>query len=175
MRKLGSLLLSVIFLCTTFLCAADETAKKMDTVNFSGEWKFNAEKSEPGEGGGRGPRASSKLVVNQDATKINIERTGTGRDGEEVTRKEEITLDGKENEVEGFRGNPMKVTAKWSDDGKTLTISSLMVFERDGNEMEIKSTEVWNLKEDGKLLAIESTRTSPRGDRNSKLAYDKVE
>jgi hypothetical protein len=139
-------------------------------VNFSGEWSLNEDKSDLGEGGGR--FMSTKLVVKQEAGKISIERTGQGRDGE-FTRTEEITLDGKENELEGFGDTMRKVTANWTDEGKILTISSFMEFYREGNSIEITTKEVWTLKAES-TLSVASSMTSPRGERSSNLVYDKV-
>lgn len=169
MRKLSLILLAFVFLFSMILIAEE------GKVNFSGTWSFNKDKSETGSEG-RGPRmAATKLVVKQEKDKIVIERTGQGRDGETFTQKEELTLDGKENKVEGFGGRERTVTAKWTDEGKTLTISSLMIFERDGEEFEMKSIEVWSLGEEGKDLVINSTRNSPRGERKGKLVYTKSE
>ena len=87
-------LIFIIFFLSNFVVVFGGEA------NFSGEWSLNKEKSEMGER--RGRMTSTKLVVAQDSDKINIKRTGQGRNGE-YTREEEITLDGKENELEGFR------------------------------------------------------------------------
>ncbi|MBN1998493.1 hypothetical protein JW935_13125 [candidate division KSB1 bacterium] len=148
------------------LCSVEKVA----AVDFSGEWTFNESESEAGEGG-RGPRASAALNVTQTKEKINIKRTSVNRDGEEMVREEEITLDGKENEVPGWRDNVRIVTAKWSDDGKSLTFTSESTFSREGEEFTMTSTEVWSL--DGDNLVIDSKRSSPRGDRESKLVYNK--
>jgi hypothetical protein len=40
--------------------------------------------------------------------------------------------------------------------------------------MEIKTTEIWTLMDEGKTLSIESTSTSSRGTNITKLIYDKV-
>jgi hypothetical protein len=163
--KKSKYILTVLILVVSLLFAEE------GKVNFSGEWSLNEDKSELGEG--RGRFMSTKLVVKQEADKISIERTGQGRDGE-FTRTEEITLDGKENELEGFGDTMRKVTAKWTDDGKTLTISSFMEFYRDGNPIEITIKEVWTLKEES-TLSVASSMTSPRGERSSNPVYDKVE
>ena len=145
------------------------TASLTFAADFSGEWTLNKDKSEMGEG--RGRFLSTKLVVTQDDSKITIARTGQGRDGE-VTREESLTLDGKENEVEGFGGSTRTVTAQWADENKTLTISSFMKMERNGEEFEITSKEVW--KFDDKNLVIDSVINSPRGERKSTLLYEKA-
>ena len=169
MRSLYFVSLIIFLLIFSFVFAQDSK------VNFSGEWTFNQDKSETGDSGrGRGFGSATKLVVKQEANKLTIERTGQGRDGE-YTRTEELTLDGKKNEVEGFGGRTSTVTAQWTDGGKTLTINSVSVFEREGQSFEINSTEVWSILENGKVLSIGSTRTTSRGERTSKLVYNKAE
>jgi hypothetical protein len=137
-------------------------------ADFSGEWKLDKSKSDLGEG--RGRFNATKLVVKLDDEKIVIERTGQGRNGE-ITREEILTLDGKENELEGFRGSTRTVTAKWDEKKETLSISSFMKMERNGETFEITSNEVWKL--DGKELVLNSEMKSPRGERKSKLVYGK--
>jgi len=159
-------------LLAVLLLAAGLIYAKETKVDFSGEWVFNEEKSEMGEG--RGRMLASSLVVTQGAEKISIERTGERRNGETYTTSDEITLDGAENELEGFRGSVRTVTAQWDEEGTTLTISSKMTFERDGNTMEFTSTEVWSMTEDGSLK-IHSTRQTRRGESVSILVYDKKE
>jgi hypothetical protein len=168
MRTINLVSIIILLLSLSFLFAEE------GKVNFSGEWNLNQDKSEIG-GGGRGRGGgSSKLVVKQEDNKLTIDRTSRNRDGEEFIRTTELTLDGKETKTEGFRGSEQTTTANWTDNGNTLTISSVAIYERDGQEFEMNSTEVWHLQENGKVLSIESTRTTPRGERTSKLVYDKA-
>jgi hypothetical protein len=141
-------------------------------VNFSGEWSFNEEKSDLGEGRGR-RRAALKLTVTQKGNDLIVERLSRGRSGEEFTSEEKLTLDGKEC-TNTFRERPRTSVVKWSDDGKSLTITSKMVFDRGGQEFEINSSEIWSLKEDGKVLSIASSISTPRGERSATYVYDKA-
>jgi hypothetical protein len=80
-----------------------------------------------------------------------------------------LSYDGKVTESEGFGGSKRKSTAKWSDDGSTLTVSNSVTFERDGQTNEFKSTETWTIK-DGALSVVTQANT-PNGDINSKAIY----
>ncbi len=51
-----------------------------DLTDFTGEWALNEEKSDLGEGRGF---AAFKIVVKQEGNTLTIERTRTGRNGEE--------------------------------------------------------------------------------------------
>lgn len=138
-------------------------------VNFSGEWSFNESKSEMGEGRFQ---TSMKLTIKQEGNNLTVERLQTGRDGQERKSTQELTLDGKENEYTTGRGT-RKSTVTWSDDGMTLTIKSIMVFNRDGDTMEMKSVELWKLTDGGKILSIKSSSSTPRGERKATMVYDK--
>ena len=139
-------------------------------VNFTGTWLFSEEKSELGEG--RFRRAATKLTIKQEGNDMSIERVSQNRDGEEITTIEKYTLDGKECENPAFN-TTRKSTVTWSEDGNSLTISSTMVFEREGQEMEMKSSEVLTLTDEGKSLSITSTSMSPRGEMKTTYVYDK--
>jgi hypothetical protein len=139
-------------------------------VDFSGTWQLNESKSTLGQFG----RPAKKLTVQGNVENIAIKRASTNQQGEEVTTDEKLTFDDKESESTVFGNNKKKSKAKWSDDGKTLTVKSTIVFDRNGQTMEIKTTEVWTLSADGKTLTIDSTSESPRGTNTTKLVYDKV-
>ena len=168
-RKFNKRILSIILFGALLSFSANLFAQK---ANFSGNWTFNEGKSQLGEGRFRSP--ASKLTIVQKDSTLNMERTVKRMDGEESTLNEKFTFDGKVCENTGFMNNVKKSTLAWSADNKTLTISSSSVFERDGNTMEIKSTEVITISDDGKTLTINTTNTSPRGERKQTLVYDKA-
>jgi hypothetical protein len=139
-------------------------------ASFSGDWKLDEAKSELGEFGGRVAR-SVKGEQKEDA--ITITKVSPGfNGGDPVTTTLTLPFDGKVVESEGFGGSKRKSTAKWSEDGKTLTISSTTNFERDGQSFEFKATENWAITAAG-LLSIVTNSTSPRGDMTTKAVYNK--
>ncbi len=160
-------LLAMAVLGSLLLIPTNAWAAK--TANFSGEWALNESKSELGEGRMFSP---VKMTVLQEGNTITIERTRAGRDGEERTSKEVLTLDGKES-INKSENRTSTSTATWSDDGKTLTIKTNTEINRQGETFEMKSTETWMLDEGGKVLKIQSDSSSSRGDRSVKLVYDK--
>ena len=118
--------------------------------------------------------AASKLTVTQDNLALNIERVSTGRDGQERIMKEIITLDGKECENVVYQDRKRKSIATWSTDGKTLSISSSMTVERNGESRDIKSGEVWTLSDDGNTLSLVSTSNWQDNEVKATLVYDKA-
>jgi hypothetical protein len=141
--------------------------KIADRANFSGDWKLNESKSELGDFSGFVARS---LKVEQKENAITITRTTPGfNGGDPVTTTVILSYDGKITESEGFGGSKRKSTAKWSDDGLTLTINNDITFERDGQTNQFKSTETWTTK-DG-LLSIVTHSNSPRGETTTKAIY----
>ncbi len=152
------MLLFVVLLCATVFA-----------VDFSGTWVLNNDKSEFGEGRG-GRMAAKKLVVEQNDNALKIESTREGRNGEDRTRTEELTLDGKETKDSTNWGESVS-TAKIADD--VLTINTKRTFERNGQSNEMTTEQTWSLQEDGKQLLVHSKSNSPWGENDVKLVYDK--
>jgi hypothetical protein len=138
-------------------------------VNFSGSWAYNESKSNVGEGGMR--MISQKLTITQDDKTFKLERAFTGQDGTERKMEETYTLDGKES-VNPMFNTSKKSTAVWAADKKSLTVSSVMVFEMNGESNEIKTVEVYKLP-DASTLSIDSQSTSSMGERKATLVYTK--
>jgi hypothetical protein len=141
---------------------------KPDRANFSGDWKLNEGKSELGQ---FGRFAATKIKVEQKDDAISISKTAASFQGGENTTTESLTFDGKVSETTVFGGSKKKSTAKWSDDGQTLTVSYTIAFERDGQTTEFKGTETWTMK-DGSL-SIVTVSSSPRGENTTKAIYTK--
>jgi hypothetical protein len=157
-------LIAGLFLLSSAVTSAQKT-------NFAGSWVFSTEKSIIPENGFGG---ATKMMVTQDDLALSMERTFKGRDGEDITAKEKITLDGKECENVVFGDFKKKSVASWSADGKILTINGVMVFNMNGENMEMKSVEIWKLSDDASTLTQESSFSTPNGDMKSTNVYVKT-
>ncbi|HQH24609.1 MAG TPA: hypothetical protein PLM01_10275 [Bacteroidales bacterium] len=158
-RKL--ICLSAFFLSTAFL---------FGQANFSGNWALNDSKSD--FGGSQFRFAATSLSVQQAAGVLTVESTMPGRDGGEMKSTSKYKLDGSVSENPMFNST-RKSTVAWSADKSTLTITSTMTFNRDGQSREMKTTETWKLAEGGKVLKIESVRPGRDGEMKTTAAYDK--
>jgi hypothetical protein len=144
-----------------------------EAVNFSGTWVPDESKMQPA---GEGPRmVPAKMIVKQAGDSLSTERHLSNPMMGDFTVTEKLTLDGKECVSETEWGGSRNSIAVWSDDHKMLTIKSTVKMNRDGQEMEMKSTEVWSLDENNTILKIQSTRESPRGLREATLYFKKGE
>ena len=150
------------------------TSAQAGKVNFAGTWTLNAEKSTPAPaaGGGGGQRmGGGNFVATQEANLLTVVRTRTGQDGQPSTTTLKYTLDGKESLNTNPRGDSKSVST-WSADGKTLTIATSRTMDMNGEQREMKSTEVWTLT-DAKILSVASTRQGQDGEVKSNYVYDK--
>jgi hypothetical protein len=140
------------------------------TVNFSGTWALNESKSKFGDGPFR--MAASTLIVKQDGNNLSVERTMNGPDGQEMKMTAKYTLDGKECENSGMMDMKTKSTVTWSADKKSIIVASSTLFSMNGDNMEMKSSESWKLEGD-KTLRIDAVNGTPDGDMKTSAVYDK--
>jgi hypothetical protein len=127
-------------------------------IDFSGTWALNTMKSSPSAA-----NSSRSFLVKQEGNLLTT--TSTGEDGMPVVTK--YKLDGKEsaNKSEGIDS---KYTAKFSSDGKMLTIVTKSWV--DGKEK--TDEDVWSLS-DSKTLSIICTIVGTSGDEVTKFVYDR--
>jgi len=140
-------------------------------ANFAGTWALNESKSNFGDSQFR--MAATSLVVTQDAKVLTAESTRPGRDGGEMKTTAKYNLDGSVSENPGFMNTTSKSTVAWSADKTSLTITTKMNFERDGQTQEFTTSQAWKLSEGGKVLLVENTMATPNGDMKTTAAYDK--
>lgn len=133
-------------------------------TNFSGKWKINKEKSTLNNEFSMAP---SEVIIVQNGNDINIERLSNFQ-GQNMTIKEKITLDGKECINDGMMDAKKKSIANFSDDKKILTIESKIPMQ-DGGEISIK--EVFSFAHNN--MFIESSSNSSWGEMKEKWAFDK--
>jgi hypothetical protein len=141
-----------------------------DKANFSGDWKLNEGKSDLGQFAQFAPRT---IKVHQTADSITISKTAPSFNGDDVTLSETLLFDGKEVESTIFGSSKRKASAKWSDDGQTLTITFNIMFDFNGQQTEVKGTETWTLADGGKTLISQNNSSSSFGDVAAKGVYEK--
>jgi hypothetical protein len=158
-----------IALISLFLTGSLTSFAQNTKPDFSGNWAFNKDKSQVGEGR-QGPAIN--LLIAQKDNNLSIERTSIRQD-QEFKTTDKFTMDGKESENPAFGDNMKKSTISWDKDGKCLIINSKMSFEMNGNTMEITTTENYKLSADGKILTLDFVSVSSRGERKYTAVYDK--
>jgi len=152
MKKLIFLLATVFF--STILFAQPD---------FSGTWKLNSTKSKLGDEFSMAPK---EIIIVQKGNDMNVERHSEFQ-GQEFTINDKFTLDGKECINDGWQGSKKKSTAVWSDDKKTLTITTKLPMQ----DEEMTIIAVYNM--DDKNMVITSTASSSYGDLKETQVFDK--
>jgi hypothetical protein len=138
--------------------------------NFSGSWALNESKSTLGDG----PRMSaSSMTIDQQEGLISIDLVRPSFDGGDVSSSEKYTLDGKESVNQGMMDSSVKTITTWSDDKKELRFAKTILFDMNGDTMELKIKDVWSISDDGQTLTVKSAMSSQMGDINLVLVYDK--
>lgn len=177
LQVLSLIVMAALLLPTALMAQGSKT-------NFSGSWTYNAAKSSQpqsqGQGQGQGQRpggpdrggfGGGDFTITQEGNLLTVERTMTGPDGTARTTTSKYTLDGKES-INTARMGESKSFATWSSDGKKLTIKTTRTMSRNGESTTMTSTEVWSLT-DGKTLQIETSMSTPNGERKQTSVYNK--
>lgn len=150
-----------------------------DRANFSGDWKLNESKSER-DGQfpicifGEGDRSTSKTIkVAEHGDFLTVTVARPLPYGRFVTSQEIVTFDGKSEAT--IVGSPReKSSARWSDDGQTMTINSVKSFYTISEDADIAVTEVWKLINDGNSISVQVISNSGSGENTMKLIYDRL-
>ena len=157
-------------LCLSLFAAACLTAG--DPINFSGEWIFNQSKSVLDDNGAM--FLPARMILAQSGNDLTVQKIFSSPDQGEFTGEEKLTLDGMECKSD-FMNSPRVSTAKWSPKGDTLTVSTTIAFDMNGEKSEMTMKEAYSLKDDGKALSVGHSSKSTWGERNLSLVYDKKE
>jgi hypothetical protein len=151
----------ISLILTAFLISLGVTAQ---TVNFSGTWKLNTEKSKLGVEFSMAP---TQIIIIQNGNEFNVERLSNFQ-GEDFTSKDKFTLDGKECINTGWRDSEKKSTVTVSDDKQSFKCITKITME-DGGEMTITET----YKMDNGNMVVESLASSDFGDMPETQVYEK--
>ena len=139
-------------------------------ANFSGTWVLDEDRSEFGRmGAGFAP---ARLDVVQKDNDLSIKTTRVVEYADDQVAEENLTLDGSESKSE-FMNSPRVTKARMSDAGDEVLIESTVapVWVTDGSKMTMKET--WKLLEGGGRLSIQRSTSSPRGEQNVTLVFDR--
>jgi hypothetical protein len=150
-----------VILLAAFLISGIASAQELD---FSGTWKLNTSKSKLGQEFSMAPK---EIIIAQKDNEFNVEKHSSFQD-QEFTTTDKFTLDGKECVNPGWQDSQKKSTVVWSDDKKSLKVTTKMSI-GDGGEMTI--VEVYKM--DGVNMIIDSSASSSYGELAETIVYDK--
>ena len=131
--------------------------------NYSGTWKLNVAKSDFGPL--PGPETETDIIEHNDPMlKVSSAQDGGPQGKQEFTLN--LTTDGKEA-VNSPGGMEIRSIGTW--EGNNLVVSAKLKFQ--DNDVAIKT--VWILSEDGKILTENAHMTTPMGELDRKMVYEK--
>jgi hypothetical protein len=136
------------------------TAAAADKPNYSGEWKMNAAKSSFGPM--PAPSSIVRKVTHSEPSLVIVEEQLSDLGAQNTTRK--YTTDGKEMSFEA-QGAEVTSSAVW--DGNVLVVVSNV------NVAGLQFVDRMTVSEDGKTLTSAVHITSPQGDLDIKLVFDR--
>jgi hypothetical protein len=132
--------------------------------DFSGTWKADIAKSDFGPMGG--PDEQTNVIEHKDPKlKITTTTKGGQRAG---TSENNYMTDGTES-VNKCGQQDVKTVAKW--DGSKLVMSTKL----NAQGMDVTVTATYELATDGKTMTISSAISTPQGEFNTKVVFNKSE
>jgi hypothetical protein len=155
----GTKLFAIVIVTAAFAVLQAQAQAK---PNLTGTWKMDVGKSDFGPA--PAPTSQTDKITHDDPSlKISISQTSQMGDlNYDVT----YSTDGKET-TNTIRGSDFKSIAKW--DGDSIVIDSKGSF--NGNDVTLKDR--WTLSEDGKTLNVQRHVTSPMGEADQKIVFEK--
>lgn len=144
---------------------------------FAGSWVLDRSQSQFPSHQGQAQNAPDvqrqpsqvTLVVAQQGNTLKVTRT-FAKGTHERSSTDTIVADGSDKIEQGYRGN---VTVRSAFDGDRLVITRTRTKKTDQGEQTMSRESVWTLSPDGRVLTIDTTMHSPRGDRAMKTVYQR--
>jgi len=142
---------------------------------FAGSWVLDRSQSQfpAHEGRSHGaPNAQAqppevKLMVEQHGTMLQVTRTMTVGTRER-SMTDTLVADGSDQTHQGYRGN---VVTRAAFEGDRLRVTQTHVKKGEQGDRTMSRQSIWMLSPDGRVLTIDTTMHSPRGDRAMKTVY----
>ena len=132
-------------------------------ADFSGAWTLAIAKSDFGRAN---PPQALSMIVKQTGSELIVESTLVDGRGTTTTGYT-LNLTGKETE-NNMRGNKVVSVSTWR--GQMLHVKAKTQVQG----ADIKTVDQWQLEEDGRILTIYRTATTPQGDFEQKYVYEKT-
>jgi len=108
-----------------------------------------------------------KLVVAQQGNTLKVTRTMT-TGTREHSMTDTLVADGTDQSHQGYRGN---VVTRAAFEGDRLVVTQTHTKKGDQGDRTMSRQSIWTLSPDGRILTIETTMHSPRGDHAMKTVY----
>lgn len=149
---------------TALVLAATTAAAQVKTPDLSGTWELDAAKSDFGPM--QAPAKMTLTITQGGAAKMKIVTVTPGPNGDQSVATD-YPVDGAPHDITTSDGAKQTSTTKW--DGSTFVVDTKM--ERQGMNVGIVSR--FDLTPDGKILTVARHITTPQGDADLKIEFNK--
>jgi hypothetical protein len=160
---------------TLLLLALGVIAAAQAEPHFSGAWVLDRAQSQfPTHTRQKGPDAQTQppvitLTVEQQGTTLKVTRTTTmGTHARSTT--DTLVADGTDQSRRGYRG---EIVTRAAFEGDRLVVTQTHVKKSEQGDQTMSRQSIWTLSPDGRVLTIDSTMHSPRGDRAMRTVYQR--
>ena len=142
---------------------------------FSGAWVLDRAQSQfPTHNRQKGPDAQAQppvitLTVEQQGTTLKVTRTTTMGTHERSTT-DTLVADGTDQSRPGYRG---EIVTRAAFEGDRLVVTQTHVKKGEQGDRTMSRQSIWTLSPDGRVLTIDTTMHSPRGDRAMRTVYQR--
>ena len=139
-------------------------------ADFSGDWVIDEDRSSFGNmGAGFAP---ARIEVVQKEGKLSVKTTRITEMTDDQVTEETLSLDGSESKSQ-FMNSPRVTRAHLSDARDEIAINSTVSFAWAGNGAKMTVNETWRLLDGGRRLSIKRSSSSPRGNQEMTMIFDK--
>ena len=139
-------------------------------LDVSGTWILDEDRSDLGKSGAA--FAPSRLELAQRGSELTVRTTRIVEYEDDHVSEEKLLLDGTEAKSE-FMNSPRVSTARLSPSGDSLTIESVVTFKQGSPGAKMTTRETWRLADGGDRLVIQRHVSSPRGEQDLTLVFDR--
>lgn len=164
------------WICTQSIWNSDNRTYDLHSqipADFSGTWKLDLSNSIALPN-----TLSSTLVITEKGNDITINRTYEIKDKEPLKSSFQYTI-GSETKSKSITGS-LTTTSFWDNDKQTLTITEVLIAEKNGKKQEYKRISGYSLTAKGEVLNIISDDILPEGsltpknERHTEMIYTKL-
>jgi hypothetical protein len=151
--------MTIRFLVIGILLSATTFAQN----DVSGTWTLQSKQHIVGpEYGNALPK---QITVHQQADSLIIESINIGENGEDVSNRQAIAMDGKPLTTTSLTSKRKYVKSlKWNTDKKGLVLTTVFYLPDNPNEVDFTRVETWSLSPDGRLLNIDKRSVETRSE-----------
>lgn len=108
---------------------------------------------------------AKQIIINQQTDSLIIETISVGAEGQELSNKQVVALDGKPlTTTSATSGRKLVRSLKWNTDKKGLVLTTVFYVAGNPNEVDFTRVETWSLSPDGKQLNIQKRSVETRSE-----------